>query len=626
MSNAEVPASSRHKVLVVDGDAALIGDYVRWLGEAAVERSSARFEVHSRNQGDIAVEAVAAAMADGTPFSVVFIGDQLPPGMNGIDAGRQIRALDSNVNIVVVSGSAVPESQDLGVLIPPADKVFFLKKPLHAIECRQLAAALSEQWHVERVRRSAFETLERRFAERTEALTKLAYFDPVTRLPNQLQLLDELQAEIDRGEDNDGDTAVVLLDVERFSFINETLGYDAGTDLLRSLGNRLSRTYGEEGPGQSAIVGRFGADGFAVIVAGVENEAATRALAEQVKATVEKPFLIDGRDLYVKCAVGVAWHPVHGRDARTVFRSAEAALRRSIRSIGGPITYYHSEMRYRARYRFDLEAELRAAIDAGQIGAHYQPQQCTRSGELAGVEALARWTRPDGSMVPPGDFIPLGEEMGISDELFETVLRKVCGDISDWRESLNWNIPVSVNLSAHQLRNRDLVSMIKGILVSENVNRNLINLELTETVLLEDLTIAEPVLNDLAAFGVGIHIDDFGTGYSSLSYLAQLPVQTLKIDQAFVAKLDEDNETTRRVIEAIIALGKAMRLSVVAEGVETDRQYATVRRLGCDLVQGFFVARPMPAEQLQRWVHGYVDTQSIKKRSMIVDIDSRRSR
>ena len=181
-------------------------------------------------------------------------------------------------------------------------------------------------------------------------------------------------------------------------------------------------------------------------------------------------------------------------------------------------------------------------------------------------------------------------------------------------------MPVSVNLSPHQLRNGDLVSLIKKILANQNVGKELINLELTETVLLEDLTIAEPLLQDLSAYGVGIHIDDFGTGYSSLSYLAQLPVQAVKIDRTFVSKLAE-SETTVRVVQAVVALGKAMNLKVVAEGVETDQQYAIVRRLGCDLVQGFFIAQPMPADRFMTWCSGHEDTQSLKHGPSIVGIE-----
>jgi len=640
----ETKDTSTNRVLVVDDDAQLIAEYVRCLGEdfepdiatttlgdlekvlfgeETDEKGAARFEVHSRNQGDAAVEAVEAAIAAGSPYSIVFIDIRLPPGQDGITSAKQIRELDPNVNIVIVTGSLSIDPDNLGKEIPPSDKVFFFKKPFLGAECRQLAAALCGKWHADMALRQANEDLERRVEERTAALQKIAYFDMVTRLPNQLLLIEELKNLISKAEDTEGDTVVVLLDIERFSFINETMGYESGTELLRSIGNRLSRTFVEEASGQKAIVGRFGSDEFAVLVPGIDLDSDIRALAEMVKQTVEEPFLINGRDLFLKAAIGVSWHPVHGRDAKSVFRCAEAALHRSMRSLDCAITYYHSEMRYRARHKFDLEAELRGAIDSGQVIAHYQPQQCTKTGDLAGLEALARWTRPDGSVVPPSDFVPLSEEMGISDVLFESIMNTVCADVARWREEGDWDIPVSVNLSAHQLRNTNLVSLIKSILTEAAVDKKLINLELTETVLLEDLTIAQPVLDDLAAYGVGIHIDDFGTGYSSLSYLAQLPVQTLKIDRAFIAQLSDPKADTK-VVEAIIALGKAMDLEVVAEGIETDQQYAIVRRLGCDLVQGYFIARPMPADQLRNWRGGYEDTQSLKHGSTVVGIDDAR--
>lgn len=636
--------TSSNRVLVVDGDARIIGDYVRCLGEdfepdvatatlGDLEKvllgeegevaGTPRFEVHSRNLGDTAIDAVKRSLAQQSPFGIVFIDVDLQSEPGGLETARQIRELDPNINIVMVSGALQADLDDLGRKIPPVGKVFHFRKPFQDAECRQLAAALCGKWHADEALRRANEDLERRVEERTAALQKIAYFDMVTRLPNQLLLIEELKNLISMAEDTEGDTAVVLLDIERFSFINETMGYDSGTELLRSIGNRLSRTFGEEFEGQRAIVGRFGADEFAVLMPGVASEDEITELAEMVKQTVEEPFLINGRDLFLKVSVGVAWHPVHGRDAKSVFRCAEAALHRSMRSLHNTITYYHSEMRFLARHKFDLEAELRGAIDSGQITAYYQPQQSTASGEIAGVEALARWIRPDGSMVPPSDFVPLSEEMGISDVLFESIMRTVCRDVATWSANGGWDIPVSINLSAHQLRNRQLVSLIQTILESRSVDRSLINLELTETVLLEDLTIAQPLLDELARFGIGIHIDDFGTGYSSLSYLAQLPVQTLKIDQTFIAPLSE-SKTNSRVVEAIVGLGKAMSLDVVAEGVETDKQYAIVRRLGCDLVQGYFIAKPMSAAQLHAWCGGYEDTQSLKYGATVVGIDDAR--
>jgi diguanylate cyclase (GGDEF)-like protein len=610
-----------NRILVVDDDAMLIGEYLRCLGEGfepdsatttlgdlekvlfgedTNERGAAKFDVQSRNQGDAAVAAVREAAEGENPYSIVFLDIKMPPGIDGIEAATQIRGIDENVNIVIVTGSLGAEPDDLGKIVPPADKIFFFRKPFHALECRQLAAALCGKWHADLALRHANEELEQRVAERTAALHKLAYFDPVTDMPNRLKLLDHLQFMIDNAEGSEGETAVVLLDIERFSFLNETMGYDSGTELLQAIGNRLKNLLNSSDIRYRPVVGRFGADEFACLIPAIPNDEALQESVLQLKKAVEKPFLVNGRDLFLKASIGVAWHPAHGADARTVFRCAEAALHRSMRRLEGGVTYYHSEMRYRARHKFDLEAELRAAIDTGQITPYFQPQICLKTGKIAGVEALARWIRPDGAVVPPNDFVPLSEEMGISDVLFQSILTSVCGAVACWRADGDWDIPVSVNLSAHQLRNSKLVEMIQSILQTSDVEEKMINLELTETELLEDLTIARPMLKDLSKYGVGIHIDDFGTGYSSLSYLAELPVQTLKIDQSFVARLTE-SDTNARVVQAVIALGKAMGLEVIAEGVETEQQMEMVRTFGADLAQGFLIAKALPDEEFRKW-------------------------
>ncbi|MCH7822347.1 MAG: EAL domain-containing protein [Proteobacteria bacterium] len=636
---------STNRILIVDDDKMLIDEYLRCLGEDfepdcvtstladlekvlfgedTSEKGTVNFNVQTTDQGAAAVKAVAGAVRNQLPFAIVFLDIRMPPGIDGIEAAKKIRAIDPDVNIVIVSGSTSARIDNLNIEIPPADKVFFFKKPFHAIECRQLAAALCGKWHSDLALRRANDDLERRVEERTTELHRLAYYDPVTRLPNQLLLLDELQALIDDAEHTVGNSVVVLLDINRFSFLNETMGYDSGTELLRSIGNRLSRMFCDDKRDSRAVVGRFGADEFAVLMPGIKNDMVMEDVSEQVKRAVEEPFLIDGRDIFLKTSIGVAAHPANGCDAKSIFRCAEAALHRSMRSPQHAITYYNSEMQYRAQHRFDLESEFRNALDDGQITAFYQPQQSTITGELAGVEALARWIRPDGRIVSPADFVPLSEEMGISDRLFETILREVCSNIAAWQSNGAWDVPVSVNLSAHQLRNADLVKLIKQILRSENVDRKLINLELTETALLEDLEIARPVLNDLNAYGIGIHIDDFGTGYSSLSYLAELPVQTLKIDRSFIANLTK-SDTNARVVQAIIALARVLELNVVAEGIETSKQYAILRQLKCELVQGYFIAKPMPPDEFQRWCAGNEETQNLNRRSAVVDIDNARN-
>jgi diguanylate cyclase (GGDEF)-like protein len=609
---------STNRILIVDDDKQIVGEYLHCLGrnfephaatttlaglervlfgEQTDEKGSATFDVDSRNQGAAGVTAVEEAVSSARPYAIVFLDIRMPPGIDGVEAARQIRQIDPNVNIVLVSGSLLSEPEKLGRQIPPADRIFFFKKPFHADECRQLAAALCGKWRADLALRRANEVLEQRVLDRTADLHRLAYFDPVTKRPNRLKLMDDMQIMIDAGAN--GRTAVVLLDIERFSFLNETMGYEAGTAVLRAIASRLARAL-DGRVGDRSVVGRFGADEFACLLSDVVDDTELQELAAFIRQTLLEPFIVNGRDLFLKASIGVAWYPEHGSDPKSVFQCAESALHRSMRRLDGSVTYYHGEMQFRARHQFNMEAELRQAIEIGEITTFFQPQIDLGSGRTAGAEALARWIRPNGTVVSPADFIPLSEEIGISDALFESIMRRVCGMMGRWRAEVGWEIPISVNLSAHQLRNQKLVPLIGSILDEFAIGRNLINVELTETALLEDLTAARPVLCGLADLGVGIHIDDFGTGYSSLSYLAELPAQSLKIDRTFIERLTESPKN-ERVVQAIVALGRAMNLEIVAEGIETEKQLELVTRFGCDLAQGFLLAKPMPETQFLAW-------------------------
>jgi diguanylate cyclase (GGDEF)-like protein len=542
---------------------------------------------------------------------------RMPPGIDGIEAAKQIRKLDPNVNIVLVTGSFRSDPEDLGNQIPPADKIFFFKKPFHAVECRQLAAALCGKWHADLALRKVNEMLEQRVAERTSALHKLAYYDPLTKLPNRLRSIDELQSMIGKADGPDLHTAVVLLDIERFSFLNETIGYDFGTELLKSIATRLAELMTDIAGTGSAVVGRFGDDEFACLISGIADENALHVLAEQIRSKIEEPFVVGGRDLFLKSSIGVSWHPAHGRDAQAIFRGAEAALHRAKRKTGPGITFYKAEMQHRARHKFSIESELRQAISSGQIGAYFQPQLRLSTGQTAGAEALARWIRPDGSIISPSDFIPLSEEMGIIDGLFESVLNFVCESLSQWRKESDWDIPISVNLSPHQLRNPKLLDHIRQILTEHNIDQKLINVELTETMLLEDFKLAHAALTDLSEYGLDIHIDDFGTGYSSLSYLVDLPVRTLKVDRSFVARLTE-SRTDARFFQAILGVAKAIDLDVIAEGVETQEQFVLLEKFGCDLAQGFFIAEPMPRQEFHAWCTAEEDHTNVLRTMTLV--------
>ena len=314
-----------------------LGDLEKVLfGEETDDKGAARFDVQTRDQGEAAVDAVREACRLGQPYAIVFIDVRMPPGIDGIEAAKQIREIDQNVNIVVVTGSLGPEPDDLGSIIPPADRVFFFKKPFHAIECRQLAAALCGKWHSDLALREANEQLERRVAERTEALHKLAYYDPVTELPNRLRLIEELEVMLIESDDKRREAAVVLLDIERFSFLNETMGYDRGTDLLVNIGRRLDDLLADASFGDRALVGRFGSDEFACLVSGVDGDHELRELTESIKEAVETPFIIDGRDIYLKAAIGVFLvSTTRSRRAHGVFAVPRRRLHRSMRALEG---------------------------------------------------------------------------------------------------------------------------------------------------------------------------------------------------------------------------------------------------------------------------------------------------
>ena len=614
----------RNRVLAVDDEPAIISEYCRCLAEqfnmspemAELEKSlfdatcddgwSRAFEVEVRSQGNTGVDAVREAMQADDPFAVIFLDIAMPPGIDGIDAAKQIRELDPDVNIVIVSGTASAEPENLVVQIPPADRLFFFKKPFHSVECRQLTNALCSKWHAERELKQSNELLEQRVMKRTAELHKLAYIDPITQLPNRNRILAELKDLISEEKDDGLLIAVALLDIERFSFINETSGYEAGTDLLRAVGEKLTKVL-RSVSSESNVVGRVGADEFACLITDVSDEHDLHDRIAKIESVCDEPFEISGRHIHIDVSIGVACHPLHGDTAKIVYRCAEAALHRSRKNVEKRSTFYAREMQLRAQQRHELESEFRTAIDKSKLDVHYQPQLCLRTGDIVGVEALARWTRENGTSVPPDVFVPLSEELGMSDDLFQAVLAKVCATKKSWKGHKLHDIPVSINMSVHQLRNPDLLDIVDTAIDDYGLNTDMIKFELTETSLLDNLSVAHRVLAELAEHGLAIQIDDFGTGYSSLSYLAELPVQSLKIDQSFVARVGESSSHSR-VVQAVIALGKALDLQLIAEGIETENQLVILRNNGCDVGQGFLISLPLTANGLLQWTELITET------------------
>ena len=603
-----------NRILVVDDEQVILDEFIHSLAhadehaglsgeldglerelfdEADVPVTACQFEVVTCTQGKDAVEAIRQSIEDDNPFAVAFLDIRMPPGISGAEAARQMRKIDPELNIVIVTGTTMAgherDVEDLHAL----DRLFFFQKPFHDTECRQLAAVLSENWHADRALKQSKEILEHRVAERTQELHQLAYYDAVTTLPNRNGLTRKLQELLAHAPYL---VTVILLDIERFSLINETLGYDAGDRLLRLIADRLMGSLTK-----TDIVGRFGADEFACLMDGSKDEEQCQQEVRRIQDLFTSPFELEGKRLFVRVSCGVAIYPAHGDDAQELLRCAESALNRSKQHLLHRAVYYSPDMGERSRRRISLEGQLTKAISRDEVKPYFQPQLSLADGATIGAEALARWIQPGGHVVSPGEFIGLAEEIGLSSALFESMLRQSVAALAECKRQLGHYVPFSINVSAYELKPRDLPELVKAALRAEDLPPEALKLELTESVLMDDLDNALGQLHELKDYGVGVQIDDFGTGYSSLSYLARLPVQSLKIDQSFVFGITEQ-APSQRVVQAVIAMGHGLGIRVIAEGVETREQLTFLQDCGCDAIQGFLIARPMPLAELKDWL------------------------
>ena len=382
--------------------------------------------------------------------------------------------------------------------------------------------------------------------------------------------------------------AAICIDLDRFKEINEVKGYAIGDAVLRAAARRLREMAGE------TFIARVGGDEFSLVVEGEEQPAAAIAIADRLLAAFAQEIDADDVTLKMGLSIGVAISPTDGCDAPTLLANAEAALHRAKREGRGVVRFFEAEMDTKLGDRRALQHELKSAISRGQLRVHYQPQ-ANMVGEIFGFEALARWLHPTRGFVPPSLFIPLAEESGAIKEIGEWILREACREAASWPRPLS----VSVNLSSVQFRQGDLIDMIQSALVETGLSGRRLELEITESALIDDPDSARAILRRVKALGVRIAMDDFGTGYSSLSYLQSFPFDKIKIDRSFIVGL-EDNPQAGAIIRAVIGLAHGLHLPVIAEGVETKEQLAFLKREACDEMQGYLVGRP---EAMEAYAH-----------------------
>jgi diguanylate cyclase (GGDEF)-like protein len=421
-----------------------------------------------------------------------------------------------------------------------------------------------------------------------------ALHDSLTDLPNRALFHDRVRQALTSARRDHVPAAVMIMDLDRFKEVNDTLGHASGDELLKQVGLRLSESLRE-----SDTVARLGGDEFGVLLPKVVDGEAAVAVARKLRTTLEEPFTIHGLALQMEASIGIALYPDHGGDVQSLLQRADVAMYVAKEHPAGCEVYTRERDDY-SPDRLTLLTELRRAIDRGELLLHYQPKADLRTGEIHGVEALVRWQHPERGMIPPDEFIPAAQKTGVIGPLTMFVLDEALRQCRTWSLQ-GLELCVAVNLSTRNLLDLHLPEAVGELLTRREVPACLLELEITESTILADPVRAMQILSRLDEMGVRLSIDDFGTGYSSLAYLKRLPVDELKIDKSFIIGMDE-SENDEVIVRSTIDLGRNLGLRVVAEGVESPQAWSRLAQLGCNIAQGYYLSRPVPAEQLTQWL------------------------
>ena len=434
----------------------------------------------------------------------------------------------------------------------------------------------------------------RKQAQEREAF--IALHDSLTQLPNRHFLMKQLSQVLSLARRRHGRVAVLFMNLDHFKTVNDSLGHHAGDQLLRNVAERL-----RNGVSDADVVARLGGDEFVVVLTDIKTPDDAAMVADKLLDSMQGVFTVDHLPLTISPSIGISLFPDHGASADVLLRCADAAMQHAKESGRGNRQFYAASMDASALNVLHQERLLRDAIAHNGFVLHYQPQICLADGTLQGLEALVRWRHPERGLVGPGEFITFSESRGLITPIGRWVMREACRQLKAWQDEGLPPVPVAVNLSALEFRQRDVAAEIAAVLLETGLAPQYLEIELTESVLMHQTGQVLDTLNAIKALGVGISIDDFGTGYSSLAYLKRYPIDKLKIDRSFVADTPSNTDDVA-IVTAIIQMGRSLQLQTVAEGVETQAQIDLLAGLGCDLIQGFVVSAPLDAEATERWL------------------------
>lgn len=429
---------------------------------------------------------------------------------------------------------------------------------------------------------------ERKLAE--ETIRHMAYHDPLTGLPNRLLLTDRLNHALARG--SRVRAAVLYLDIDRFKDINDTLGHLMGDELLKATAERLTKCVRD-----GDTIARQGGDEFTILLQHMDRVDDVTRVIERIFSTFESPFILEGQpELFLTASIGISIYPDDGEDAETLFKNADIALYQAKEVGRNTYKLFSRSMNEKITRKLDIENRLRKAYEKEELLLHYQPQIDLETNKVIGMESLLRWEEPQRGLVPPMEFIPVAEDTGLIMPIGDWVLSAACRQNRAWLDRGLKSVRVGVNISMRQFKQKNFAEKVAGILEQASLGPEYLELELTESILMEDVESVIDTLRKLKSMGIKLSIDDFGTGYSSLEYLKKMPIDMLKIAQSFVRDIDVNPEDAA-IATTIIRMGHTMKIEVIAEGVETPEQLNLLRRMHCDKIQGFLVSRPLPPEK-----------------------------
>ncbi len=556
------------------------------IDDDTIDRMNAKRTLSQTGHSIQVVEASTAEqgleLAQANHFDLILLDYQLPT-MNGLEVLRLL--LQSSINTTAVVMLSHTDDDELALKCLHAGAQDFITKAEVTVS-RLLRAIMHAR---ERFR------IQQELHDSHEQLRKLAEMDALTGLANRYMFETGLKHAIPQAERQGKTLALVMLDLDKFKDVNDTLGHAVGDRLLVEVSQRLNKTIRE-----GDLLCRLGGDEFAILVHDLNNVASVRLLTHRILASFAEPLVIEGCDIVISASIGIASYPECATDAIQLMKCADVAMYRSKEAGRNQTHFYSRILHQQLQIRVELERELYCAVEAGEFVLYYQPQVNAQSEKMIAVEALIRWQHPSKGLIPPDQFIPIAEEIQLIDEIGHWVLETACKQFHQWRQkykAIDLNLSVAVNLSALQLGQHDFVQHVKHTLNQYQIPPERLELELTESTLSNNTT-ATDILRELSELGIQLALDDFGTGYSSLTQLQKYPFKVLKIDKSFIQNIQKQNGEAL-FLKAIYAFAKTLGLQVVAEGVETEWQKNLCKELKIDRIQGYYFAKPMPANELE---------------------------